>query len=253
MAFLALDFDGVLCDSAAETAISAWKCAYQLWPELLRREAPPESMLSAFLSVRPYLETGWQSVLMLRMLLENQPLSAFQNDLQAHLQRLLQENKIDEGSLIKKFAESRDNWIRDDQQGWLDSHCFYPGTIVALQQAMLRHEVCILTTKQSRFVSLLLQGQGIHFPEKKILGLEVKKSKECLLEKFIKNGAGRILFVEDRLETLLRVQQCPQLAQVSLYYALWGYGTPADMRRTQEHESITCLELEQFKQMLSEE
>ena len=28
----ALDFDGVLCDSARETGTSAWKCCQRLWP-----------------------------------------------------------------------------------------------------------------------------------------------------------------------------------------------------------------------------
>jgi phosphoglycolate phosphatase-like HAD superfamily hydrolase len=250
MTFFALDFDGVLCDSAAETAASAWKCAWELWPELLTTQQIPEEMTDRFLRVRPYLETGWQSVLMLRMLLEKQPLSAFQNELEQNCQRLLQDSGLDTASMIRKFAQSRDHWIQEDQQGWLNSHRFYPGSIAALRKAMQQHEVRILTTKQERFAQLLLQGQGIDFPENKIWGLEAKRPKEDLLEEFIRDGAGDICFVEDRLETLLRVVARPQLARVRLYYALWGYGTEAEKKRAQATPAITCLELAQFNQML---
>lgn len=250
MAFFALDFDGVLCDSAAETAASAWKCAWELWPQLLKTQQIPEEMIDEFLWVRPYLEVGWQSVLMLRMLLENQPMAAFQTELAEHCQRLLKASGFDAQTMIWKFAQSRDRWIREDQQGWLSSHRFYPGSIAALQQAMERHEVRILTTKQERFARLLLSGQGIVFPENKIWGLEAKRSKEDLLEDFIRNGAGDIHFVEDRLETLLRVAARPQLAPVRLYYALWGYGTEAEIQHARSNPAITCLDLTTFKQML---
>ena len=252
MTLFALDFDGVLCDSAAETAASAWKCAWELWPELLKTPKIPEEMTDQFLQVRPCLETGWQSVLMLRMLLEKQPLSAFRNELAQHCQRLLQDSGQDTESMIRKFAQSRDRWIREDQQDWLNSHRFYPGSIAALREAMKRHEVRILTTKQERFARLLLEGQGIQFQENKIWGLEAKRVKEDLLEEFIRDGAGDICFVEDRLETLLRAVARPQLTGVRLYYALWGYGTEAEKQHARKHPMITCLELTQFNQMLRE-
>ncbi len=250
MAFFALDFDGVLCDSAAETAASAWKCAWELWPELLQTQQIPEEMTDKFLRVRPYLETGWQAVLMLRMLLEKQPMDAFQNTLDVHCRRLLKSSGLDAETMIRKFAQSRDRWIREDQQDWLNSHRFYPGSSAALQKAMNKHEVRILTTKQERFARLLLAGQGIQFPENKIWGLEKKRAKEDLLEEFIRDGAGEIYFVEDRLETLLRVAARPQLAGIRLYYALWGYGTETEQEQARQHPSITCLELTQFMQIL---
>ena len=147
--FFALDFDGVICDSDEETAASAWKCAWELWPELLKTQQIPEEMTDQFLRVRPYLETGWQSVLMLRMLLEKQPLSAFQNELEQNCQRLLHASGLDTESMIRKFAQSRDQWIQEDQQDWLNSHRFLPGKHRSLQKAMKQHEVRILTTSRN--------------------------------------------------------------------------------------------------------
>ena len=62
MAILALDFDGVLCDSARETAVSAWRAGSGLWPEDMHGAEPPENMIRQFTAVRPYLETGYQAI-----------------------------------------------------------------------------------------------------------------------------------------------------------------------------------------------
>ena len=150
MTLIALDFDGVLCDSAAETAASAWKCARELWPDLLTTELVPCEIVEQFLQVRPWLETGWQSVLMIRMLLEKLPMTAFREELEFHYERLMRKTGLDAASLIRKFAESRDEWIRRDPESWLKSHRFYPGTITALQEALHEHDIYILTTKQPR-------------------------------------------------------------------------------------------------------
>ena len=38
----ALDFDGVLCDSAYECAVSAWRAGGELWPDWRVPEPPAE-------------------------------------------------------------------------------------------------------------------------------------------------------------------------------------------------------------------
>ena len=61
----ALDFDGVLVDSARETGIAGWKTL----GALLRKEpfvsAAPQASIDAFVLARPVLETGWEAALML--------------------------------------------------------------------------------------------------------------------------------------------------------------------------------------------
>lgn len=251
MAFFALDFDGVLCDSAEENAASAWKCAHELWPDICKDERVPVEVTQRFLEVRPYLETGFQAVLMIRMILENQPLAAFRDELSQHCQRLLQKSGLDSETMIRKFGACRDHWIRHDLEGWLQSHRFYPGTMSALQKALQFHEVVILTTKQERFVQLLLDGQGIAFPRENIWGLDRKISKEQLLEQFHSQGKNEIAFVEDRLETLQKVSERAKLGSVKLFYALWGYGTEKERQLARNTPRLTCLELDAFKALLS--
>ena len=64
----ALDFDGVLCDSAVETSITGWKAACHLWDDM--PAAPNQSMIDRFRQVRPIIETGYESILAMRLLHE---------------------------------------------------------------------------------------------------------------------------------------------------------------------------------------
>jgi phosphoglycolate phosphatase-like HAD superfamily hydrolase len=252
MSLLALDFDGVICDSAAETAASAWRCATQVWPEDFPEPEAPAEAISAFCAVRPYLETGYQSILMLKMLQENLGPEAFQNDLEHHLARLMQETALGPAELKRLFGDCRDQWIQQDLPGWLHTHRFYPGVIAALQQALLsRKEMVILTTKQERFVLELLTGQGVEFPAAQVWGLERQLKKELVLLQFLNQGAQEIIFVEDRLQTLELVASRPALDRVRLCYAPWGYGTPDDLTRVRQSPRIRLLTMPEFISLLN--
>ena len=76
---IALDFDGVLVDSAQETALSGFHAAKALWPGagwLTRRLRRPDQMAALvqnFEAIRPCLETGWESTILLHLLAECAP------------------------------------------------------------------------------------------------------------------------------------------------------------------------------------
>ncbi|NLF92618.1 MAG: HAD family hydrolase [Oligosphaeraceae bacterium] len=252
MSLLALDFDGVICDSAAETAASAWRCARQLWPADFPEPEAPAKAISAFCTVRPFLETGYQSILMLKMLQEKLPQEAFQKDLEHHLARLMQETALGPAELKRLFGDCRDQWIQQDLTGWLNTHRFYPGVIAALQQALSRKEVVILTTKQERFVLQLLSGQGVDCPAAQVWGLERQPKKELALLQFLNQGAQEIIFVEDRLQTLELVASIPALDRVRLCYAPWGYGTPAELTRARQSDRVRLLTLPEFVSLLNQ-
>ncbi|NLZ59514.1 MAG: hypothetical protein GX901_02505 [Lentisphaerae bacterium] len=250
MKLLALDFDGVICDSARETGLSAWKAARELWPECCNADEMPEKLMQEFIEVRPYLEIGYQSPLMLKMLLEKLPLGEFQDRLEDNCRRIMLESAMNSESMIKLFSQTRKQWMEQDLEGWLGAHGFYAGVIPALQEALKLQEQRILTTKQECFTLPLLTGQGVDFPKEKIWGLERKTPKEELLLRLQREGWKQIIFVEDRLETLLRVMQIPQLDGVRLYYALWGYGTDKEKQQAASIERIKCISLVDFQEVL---
>jgi hypothetical protein len=57
---LALDFDGVICDSCGESSLSAWKAATKLWPNIFTGAAldRKDELLEKMRAVRPVVETG---------------------------------------------------------------------------------------------------------------------------------------------------------------------------------------------------
>ncbi|CAI5955751.1 unnamed protein product [Closterium sp. NIES-64] len=68
----ALDFDGVLCDSCGESSLSAVKAAKLRWPSLFADvSADVEgTILKQMREVRPVVETGYENILLVRLLLE---------------------------------------------------------------------------------------------------------------------------------------------------------------------------------------
>jgi hypothetical protein len=99
---IALDFDGVVCDSVGESALSAWRvrwhncrCGVHPQPRLRRADAPPHAQAAEKLwpdvfgtpaaaaqkarvmeemrTVRPVVETGYENLVQVRLLLEMVP------------------------------------------------------------------------------------------------------------------------------------------------------------------------------------
>jgi phosphoglycolate phosphatase-like HAD superfamily hydrolase len=250
----ALDFDGVICNSVDETAVSAWRAASQLWPEL--SDSGVDSLadiIGRFRSVRPYLETGYQAIIMIRMLADKAPLSAFRDDLPQRVEHTLLELGKSKENLISLFGAVRDTWLREDLPSWLQRHSFYPGVIDALREALQRGKrLYILTTKQERFVAALFKSQQLPFPQELIWGLERNVKKDALLLELLKEKNTRIHFVEDRLDTLLNVSSNAALQAIQLYFAPWGYATPIEKKRAEDDPTIHCLQLEEFTNWLAQ-
>jgi phosphoglycolate phosphatase-like HAD superfamily hydrolase len=245
---LALDFDGVLCDSARETAMTAWRAGRSIWPEW-QGEAPLE-LVERFGTLRPWLETGYQAIPIMRMAWEGLTATQLAVDYESHQQRIVAASQRSREELVGLFGATRDAWIRDDLAGWLGANRFFPGTVAALARALADGvPTTIVTTKQERFVMALLKGVGIDFPADRLYGLERGVSKETVLRQLLDAHAGRVHFVEDRYETLARVITQPHLAEVQLYLATWGYCTPADLAAARDNRRVTCWRPEQFLQL----
>jgi phosphoglycolate phosphatase-like HAD superfamily hydrolase len=245
-AVVVLDFDGVLCDSAHETAASAWRAGTAIWPHWQGEVST--AYAERFSQVRPWLETGYQAILMLRMV----DLGCSDNDFAEHLgeweTRILSDCGMDRARFVARFGESRDRWIETDLEGWLGANRFFPGTVALMKEGLDGGgELYIATTKQERFTKALLAAEGVELPDDRLYGFERGISKEQLLADLQQREPEATLhFVEDRLETLRRVEACPELDNVKLYLALWGYCTPGDRMAVTADARITAWELEDF-------
>lgn len=245
---LALDFDGVLCDGLIEYFQTAWRTYCQFWdPSAV---AGPE-LAAIFYRLRPVIETGWEMPVLIRALLTGISEERILQDWLAIAHQILQENNLKAAEVGERLDRNRDEWIANDLEGWLSLHRFYPGVVERLQQLLADSvKVAIVTTKEGRFVRQLLQQEGVAMPENWIWGKEYKQPKHQILREFLAKfgDTSTIWFVEDRLKTLISVRQQPDLSNVQLFLADWGYNTQTERESVTQYPPIRPLSLSQFSQ-----
>ncbi|MBC6475468.1 MAG: HAD family hydrolase [Hormoscilla sp. GM102CHS1] len=246
---LALDFDGVLCDGLQEYFLTTWRTYCQVWQPA--SQDPPDRIALVFYRLRPVIETGWEMPLLLRAILQGVPEEEILLGWLAIAQQLLKTENLQAAELGPLLDKQRDRWISTDLAGWLGYHRFYPGVVERVRSLFESPvEPVIITTKEERFVRKLLQQQGIEFSQGKIYGKGCKRPKYEILRE-LGGAVENIWFIEDRLKTLQLVQQQPDLEQVRLYLADWGYNTSSERESVCNQERIKLLSLEQFVQDFS--
>jgi phosphoglycolate phosphatase-like HAD superfamily hydrolase len=247
---LCLDFDGVICDTVLETAVTAWKACKQLWPPRQGEAEISSAMIARFCRLRPGIETGYEAIALMRLIQRGtEPDGTILGHFPKLRASLFGEKKLETEQLKKLFATTRDTWIAQNKTQWLTHNRFYPGIPEILTRMAQHNCMVILTTKQIRFVTTLLQSCNITFPDDRIFDLDKGKPKKDVLRDLKQQADFRnaqIHFVEDRLETLLSVMQSTELQDVKLYLADWGYNTPVQRQQAEAMERITIWSLEQF-------
>lgn len=239
---IVLDFDGVICDSAPENAATAWRVCQFLWPERFPKGPIPSEAIPRFCAVRPYMETGYQAILMTRLMQEGAPVEQYTTQLAAWQARNLARLGLTKLELQQLFGAERDRWISTDLDGWLSYNRYYPGAAEALGFLAKTARLVILTTKERRFVQQLMRREGIDFAVEDIYGLHEIVNKETTLAQFVNSGEySSVTFVEDRLATLQRMLPVPALAEIRLAYAPWGYTTPEQRADADREPRITIL------------
>lgn len=241
----ALDFDGVICDSAVETAITGWKAAGQIWHDM-PNSAAPQALIDQFRLVRPIIETGYEAILAMRLLFLGNSCAAIYSDYHAKTLQLLQQAQVSSDDLKKLFGATRDSWIANDLPDWIAMNPLFAGIKEKLQRLGQTHTWYVITTKQERFVKQILQANAIELADQRIFGLDRNMSKlEVLQDLLIAHPHQSIEFVEDRLPTLLNVQKHPELRRVELLFATWGYNTSED-KAVAMQKGFKSLTLDEF-------
>lgn len=243
---LALDFDGVICDGLKEYFLTAWQAYCNIWqPETL---TPPVGLAESFYRLRPVVETGWEMPVVIHARLQGIAESEILQDWVAIAQRLIAAENLTPAELVAQVDGTRDTWIAADLASWLAEHRFYPGVSDRLKEILQTDiHVLIISTKEGRFIQQLLQQQGIDLTDLQIYGKEVKRPKGDILQELKQVfGDAVFWFVEDRLKTLQGIQKRPELADVQLFLADWGYNTASERDKAIHDSLIQVISLEQF-------
>lgn len=222
----AFDFDGVICDSAIETGTAGWLVARKLWSDM--PETMPAELMSQFRAVRPVMETGYEATLIMRLLYEGMSTEMLMDAFHHQIEALLLRDQLNIDELKEVFGTTRDEWIAQDFASWIEMNPLFDGIADKLNQ--IDSDNCfIITTKQERFVDHILSANQISFPLEQIYGLDRNLSKQQILTDLsLERPEDEILFIEDRLPTLINVITDDRLDMVRLFLADWGYNTAED-------------------------
>lgn len=252
MIIYALDFDGVLVDSAGETAQSGLRGAKILWPDAvwipntIDDESSPimQSLLDRFRMVRPVLYVGWESIVIVKLLLDPEVGQPTTDDILNNFHTELKDKVIKgcgctDHDLNRAMKEARDKWIdQNDATDWIHAHNFFEGACKAVKKYLDtkgNENIYVITTKTKEFAERLLQEQGLYSNDNSsqsnvlkvshIYGLG-SGSKAEVLQSILKQRDGDIaVMVEDNIDTLDNIMASPIQHNVLPVVAAWGYNT----------------------------
>jgi phosphoglycolate phosphatase-like HAD superfamily hydrolase len=246
MHILALDFDGVLCDSSREVFVIAVDAYASLEPgsALLERLRPlRDDALGGGVDFRSDdLYTVFTGLL---------PLGNRAEDFGVSLKAIEDETIIeDQESYDTFYREIGQKWLDSfhhafyaarsrlreaDTGAWLELHLPYPGFAAVLRRHRARTSPAVATAKDARSVHLLLHHLGYSgvFDPGLILDKETGVKKTLHLEALRKRTGvdfDRITFVDDKVNHLVAVAALG----VRPVLAGWGFNTPREHARARE-------------------
>jgi len=240
----ALDFDGVICHSAVETAITGWKAAGHFWQDM--PALPSAAIVDQFVLIRPLIETGYEAILGMRLLFLGYSCAEICADYFKKIKYLIDDLGVETETLKHCFGITRDAWIAEDINSWLAMNPLFPGIQQKLQTLTATHTWYIITTKQERFVQKILQANAIDLAPERIFGLDRKLTKAQVLKALLAAHPNVTLaFVEDRFATLETIQLDSSLRMLNLGLACWGYNTEHERNRALM-QGFSLLSLENF-------
>jgi hypothetical protein len=250
---LALDFDGVCCDGLREYFETSRRTCARVWPT---DEPPGDRAFEAFAALRPVILSGWEMPVLLRAIARGIPRAEILGGWEEVRAALVATGSPSGDALIARLAQALDEvrreWIAADEAGWLALHAAY-GSVDELRRLVGAPARSVLvTTKEGAFARRVLDSWGV--PLADVQGKETGVHKCLNLRGLIADWTAahgtrpRLAFVEDRLETLAHVTTHPDLDDVALFLATWGYNTEAARAAARADSRIRPLTLEQFRQ-----
>ncbi len=218
MVVLALDFDGVISDSAPEAFVVALRAYLEFHGgsslravrdeldqgsgDLLARVQRAASY-AQFVEAMPLGNRAEDFAVVLHAIEQNAPLED-QGAYDRH-RASLEETLLE--AFHQRFYELRTAWAKRDPEGWSALLAPYPGLPGLLRRWAPRVRLAIVTAKDRASVRRLLPGYGIDdlFPEEFLLDKETGVSKRAHLE-VLRNRVGcgysEISFVDDKVNHL---------------------------------------------------
>jgi phosphoglycolate phosphatase-like HAD superfamily hydrolase len=249
---LALDFDGVISDSAPESFLVALLTYTQLTRSARfgdRRAAlesgplPPPGPLTqdplyvSFIDLMPLGNRAEDFAISLCALEASRPISD-QADYDAFRSEL-DENWLQE--FHRRFYENRTALSRRDPSGWRRLMGPYPPFLEILQRRAGDALLAIVTAKDAKTVDALMRDYGIEalFPAQRVLDKETGVHKDAHLRRLHETlgvAYDEMVFVDDKVNHLDRVAGLG----VGCALATWGYNGKREVELAHQRGYRVC-------------
>ncbi len=248
MRLLALDFDGVICDSAREAFSVAVRSFAEVFPEHRLPPAPEADagLYACFLETMPLGNRAEDYAAALAAFAAERPLpdQAAYDAFYATLERPRLR------AFHKRFYQIRAAWAARDPEGWLARMAPYPGIPELLRRRAGDVRLAIATAKDRASVRRLLAAYGLAdlFPEGFVLDKEAGVKKHMHVEQLAAKAGiatAAVTFVDDKVNHLEDVAALGARCVL----AAWGYNGPREHRVAEAQGFLVC-DLDDFEPAL---
>ena len=234
---LFIDFDGVICDSAAECLFSSWVAYDRLTRLCPTRHRPtrhaqpdgragphpdtppsfPVTLRERFLDLRPFIRAGDDYVLIQHLLATGRT--------PAHQEEFDRERRDAGPQLLARYADElnrvRQELMVHERNHWLRLNPLYPGMAEILHAADW-DSTWILSTKRPRYIEAILAFHDVPVPARAILHAAAVSKLDMVAAVLDERQAGRAALVDDQLDHLVGNDD----PRIAVYLAAWGYAKP---------------------------
>jgi phosphoglycolate phosphatase-like HAD superfamily hydrolase len=221
---LFIDFDGVICDSAAECLFSSWVAYDRLTRDSEDGGQPPSAPLSVpvalrarFLHLRPFIRAGDDYVLIQRLLAGNRTPSR-QEEFDHARREAGPQTLARYGDVLNRV---RQELMAHDREHWLRLNPLYPGMAELLRAADWA-TTWILSTKRPLYIQAILAFYELPVPPRAILHAAAVSKLETVAAVLDERQAERAALVDDQLDHLVGNDD----PRIKVYLAAWGYAKP---------------------------
>ncbi|MBL7663356.1 hypothetical protein JNK13_11455 [bacterium] len=223
------DFDGVLMDSVHEVAVTAFRCITKETPTSLAQL--PEHYLKNLLTNRHLVQPAGDFIVFARWCLDTHSVAELESK---KFQGLLAREPQPLAERTKYFFSTRSKFIQENRDAWLALH--QPFEPIWSEFKRRASELYIVTYKNAAAVLELTAFFGLNFPTHRLYAGErgIKKSQH--LQVIMGTEPQALWFIDDSIQNLEAINNelGPELTQISLAHASWGYVHPSDQLKATE-------------------
>ncbi len=211
---LALDFDGVICDSIDECLLTSYNAFYEL--EIDNVSKIPDDIRTYFYKYRNYVRPAREYYLIHKAYNKNLQLMSFVTF------NKLEKQYRNESKLFEKHFYKMRNYLKKDEENWLSLHRIYDH----IREFFLFYnkKFFIVTNKDKDSIETLSEYFGFRKFIWDIYSKELSIKKEDLFNMIFLNYRkhlenNKLVYVDDNEWHLADIQHLT----IEIYFAKWGY------------------------------